>query len=223
MADLAHRGFKSLRLGEFLDAGERSVLITFDDAYSHVAPNVTPILAKFGFSAVMFVPAAYMGRRNEWDSDKHPRLAALEIASAERICSMREGPWEIASHGWRHVDLRVVQVEERRLELGRAREALSGLMGKAVEAFAYPFGLSDEDVRADVRKAGFSLGFGATPGSSRDPYALPRHQINSGDSLRMFRMKTSGWFERLHRVRRLTPGWARTSVRAVVNGRFAGE
>src|ERR1700686_784556 len=78
MADLARRGFRSVRLAEPLSAAGRLVLITFDDAYAHVATAVTPILTEYGFSAVMFAPAAYLGRRNEWDADQHPRLAALD-------------------------------------------------------------------------------------------------------------------------------------------------
>jgi peptidoglycan/xylan/chitin deacetylase (PgdA/CDA1 family) len=223
MADLARRGFKSLRLGQFLNAGERTVLISFDDAYAHVESEVTPILVKYGFSAVMFVPAAYLGLRNEWDRDEHPRLAALEIATAELIRGMAGGPWEIGSHGRRHVDLRGVQAQERRLELERSREELSEVTGKPIQAFAYPFGLSDPQLRADVRKAGYGLGFSAGPGSSNDPFDLPRHQINGGDNLHVFRMKTSGWFERLHRVRKLTPAWARTIARVVIGRAFAGQ
>jgi len=220
MADLARRGFRSIRLEQFLEAPERSVLITFDDAYAHVVPVVTPVLARYGFTAVMFAPSAYLGGHNEWDVDKHPRLAALDIATAGQLREMAEGPWEIASHGWRHVDLRLLQFEERRLELERARERISETTGKPVRALAYPFGLSDEGVRADAQKAGYSLAFSAGPGSFRDRYQLPRHQISGSDNLRMFRLKTSGWFDRLHRVQRLTPGWARASARAVV-GRAA--
>src|ERR1700731_261940 len=104
MADLASRGFKSVTTDQFPEAPERRVLITFDDAYAHVADAVTPILTEYGLSAVMFVPGFYLGGRNQWDSDHHPRLAALDIATPAQIRSMAEGPWEIASHGWRHLD-----------------------------------------------------------------------------------------------------------------------
>src|SRR5438128_1548231 len=82
MADLVHRGFRSVSLGQISDAQGRTVLITFDDGYAHVADTVTPILERFGFSAAMFVPAAYVGGRNAWDEDEHPNLAALEIMAA---------------------------------------------------------------------------------------------------------------------------------------------
>ncbi|MDQ6721292.1 MAG: polysaccharide deacetylase family protein [Candidatus Dormibacteraeota bacterium] len=222
MADLARRGFRSIRLDQLLKAPERTVLITFDDAYAHIATAVTPILTEYGFSAVMFAPGAYLGGRNEWDADQHPRLAALDIATPAQIRSMAEGPWEIASHGWRHIDLRTLQSEERRRELEGTRERLSEIAGKPVRALAYPFGLSDDAVRHDAKQAGYSLAFTASPGRFNDRYQLPRHQINGGDNLRVFRMKTSGWFDRLYRVQRLTPGWARARARAVV-GRAAAR
>lgn len=207
MADLARRGFRSVRLEELVDAPRRSVLITFDDAYAHVAAAATPILMEYDFSAVMFAPAAHLGRRNEWDVDQHPRLAALDIATPAQIKSMAGGPWEIASHGWRHIDLCGLQSDERRRELAQARERLSEIAGKPVRALAYPFGLSNEAIRQDALETGYGMAFTASPGPSNDSYQLPRHRVRGGDSLGVFRMKTSSWFERLSRARRLTAGW----------------
>src|SRR5256885_1179922 len=79
MADLADRGFESVALDRFQDARDHTVLITFDDAYAHVVDTVTPILERHRFSAAMFVPAGYLGGRNTWDGEEHPRLAALDI------------------------------------------------------------------------------------------------------------------------------------------------
>src|SRR2546429_110091 len=76
MADLAARGFRSVRLDRFQEGEGRTVLITFDDAYAHVSAVVTPILERHGFSATMFVPTAYLGRPNAWDAAEHPRLGA---------------------------------------------------------------------------------------------------------------------------------------------------
>ncbi len=216
MADLARRGLRSVRQDKAGASPDRSVLITFDDAYAHVASAVTPILSEYGFSAVMFCPAAYLGGRNEWDTGKHPRLASLDIATRAQIGSMAEGPWEIASHGWRHVDLRTLPQDERLSELQRARTQLSELAGTEVETLAYPFGYSNRAVREDARKAGYRQAFRVGPGPSGDPYQLPRHQVNGGDSLAVFRLKTSLWLDRLYRVQRLTPGWARTGARAAV-------
>ena len=136
MADLAHRGFQSVSLDHFQDAHDHAVLITFDDAYAHVPETVTPILRRHGFCATMFVPAANLGDRNKWDANEHPRLAALDIATPDQIRSMAAGPWEIASHGWRHIDLRAVDSRVRLEELTSSRAILSDLSGKRVDAIA---------------------------------------------------------------------------------------
>src|SRR5438552_8728306 len=151
MADLADRGFKSVSLDRFQDAKDHAVLITFDDAYAHVLETVTPILKRHGFSATMFVPAANLGGRNTWDAGEHPRLAALDVATPDQIRSMAAGPWEIASHGWRHIDLRAIDPRVRLEELTNSRAALSDLSGKPVTAFAYPYGYVDDQVEQTAR------------------------------------------------------------------------
>src|SRR2546423_10104825 len=154
MADLADRGFQSLSLNRFLGGLDKAVLITFDDAYAHVPETVTPILKRYGFSATMFVPAANLGGPNRWDAGKHPRLATLDIATPEQIRSLAAGPWEIASHGWRHVDLRAIEPRVCLEQLTNSREILSSLSGKPVRAFAYPYGYVDDQVEHTARAAG---------------------------------------------------------------------
>ena len=208
MASLARRGYRSLRLDEYarrLGNGgtARTVLITFDDAYAHVDEVVTPILRRHGFSAVMFVPWAYIGGRNSWDS-RHPRLAALEIAGPDQLRAM-VGVWELASHGLRHVDLRATPSESRQRELAAAREGLSELAGRRVVELAYPFGYHDAAVRRDTAAAGYELAFTSSGAATGDSLQLPRRPIRSEDGRLAFRAKTEpagAWLYRLHRLAR---------------------
>jgi peptidoglycan/xylan/chitin deacetylase (PgdA/CDA1 family) len=216
MADLAQRGFTSVRLRDFAGAGEKGVLITFDDAYAHVAETVSPILNMYGFSAVMCAPAAYLGGRNTWDADTHPVLGSLQIASEPQLKEMVRGPWEIASHGWHHVDMRRLNRDERRREFVESRERLGEIAGNPVTALAYPFGLLNKSVRQDARSAGYEMAFTAAAGPWSDAFALPRHQVGGDDTLPLFRLKTSGWYDRLYRVQQLTPDWAKATARAFV-------
>jgi peptidoglycan/xylan/chitin deacetylase (PgdA/CDA1 family) len=217
MADLADRGFRSVTLDRFHEASDASVLITFDDAYAHVPEAVAPILKRHGFVATMFVPAAHLGGRNTWDAVEHPRLAALEIANAEQIRSMAAGPWEIASHGWRHVDLRGVEPNLRLEELTNSRATLSELSGKPIIAFAYPYGYVDDQVERAARAAGYAMAFEAGPGPGGNPWRLPRQPIRGSDDLGVFRLRASGWLGRFQAVQRIAPGWARTAARAALN------
>jgi peptidoglycan/xylan/chitin deacetylase (PgdA/CDA1 family) len=211
MATLAHRGYRSLRLEEFASGlhnqnDERTFLLTFDDAYTHVDEAVTPVLQRHGFSAVMFVPWAHVGLRNTWDR-KHARLAGLEIASARQLRGML-GVWELACHGCQHVDLRSQPSRSRRRDLATARWATSELVGRSVTEIAYPFGCHDAGVRRDAAAVGFELGFTTDGLPTSDLLQLPRRPIHGDDGRIAFRAKTEPAAAWLYRLKSSSAGLA---------------
>lgn len=209
MATLSRRGYRSLRLAEFAaclwdQKDEDTFLLTFDDAYAHVDEVVTPILRRHGFSAVMFVPWAHIGRRNTWDT-QHQRLAALEIAGPDQLRRM-VGVWEIASHGLHHVDLRSLPPKSRQRDLAAAREGLSELAGRPVTEIAYPFGSHDAGVRHDAAAAGYVLGFTTSGAPTGELLQLPRRPIHGDDGRLAFRAKTEPAAAWLYRLKTSTAG-----------------
>ena len=194
LGELARRGVRSLTLDEVHDvmAGgpepEGAVALTFDDAYSHVLEVVTPLLERHGFTAALFVPVANVGGANDWDSAPLP-VAGLPIAGAEELKAAGRGPWELASHGYRHVDLRGLPHEAAVEELGAAREALSELAGREVRDLAYPYGLHDGNVCSAAREAGYRMAFAAGAVAERSLYAAPRRLIRGQESRTAFRIK----------------------------------
>ena len=214
MNDLATRGFRTLTLDQFAaaisaPAPPKSFVLTFDDAYAHVDPIVSPVLRAHRFSAVMFACPAQLGGKNTWDSG-HSNLSKLDIATWEQLKDMAHGPWEIASHGQRHVDLRSLDPDQRRADLREARAQLSEIARKPVVDLAYPYGFDDPTVRADVLAAGYRMAFTAWHTSSADPLHLRRRPIRGTDSMTVFRLKTNGWSDGLYRAR----GAARTLMGA---------
>ena len=209
MMRLAERGYRTLRLDEYAAAVEgritvdRALLLTFDDAYSHIDELVTPVLERHRFSAVMFAPWGYIGGCNSWDAD-HPRLAQLAVAGREQLRQMERGPWEVASHALSHVDLRSLEPHLRRAQLGEAREGLSELLGRPVRDLAYPYGHQNAEVRQDARAAGYRMAFTAGGSKAGDPYQLPRRSINGRDSRFMFQLKSSPIAPALYRARQLS-------------------
>lgn len=194
MEALARNGYRTLTLREYVAALEsrshlpRRVLLTFDDAYAHVDEAVTPILVEHGFTAVMFAPWAHLGSRNTWDIE-HPHLARLEIMTTDQLRALERGPWEVASHAGRHVDLRRLEPGARLRELREAREGLSEVLGREVVELAYPYGDHDASVRQDARRAGFRIAFTASGGGSTDLLQLPRRPIDAQDSTIAVRFK----------------------------------
>jgi peptidoglycan/xylan/chitin deacetylase (PgdA/CDA1 family) len=221
MDDLSRRGYRTLTLDEYYagldrngDAG-RAFLLTFDDAYSHVDDAVTPILHRLSFSAVLFAPCAHLGESNTWDVD-HPTLARMQISSPEQLRSMSAGPWEVASHGLRHVNLSTLEPGQRGADLRSAREHLSALIGKPVLDLAYPFGVASRPVRADAREAGYRMAFVAGPADGGDRFQLARRPIRGSDSRAVFRMKTSNWADWVYRRGHRAPDWARSTARTLL-------
>ena len=196
MEYLARKGYRSLTLAEYAAAlegripSQRRFLLTFDDAYTRVDEFVSPVLSRLRYSAVMFAPSAHLGGRNIWDS-AHPALSRLEIMTGKQLEALESGPWEVASHGGRHLDLRTLPSAARRRELRAARDSLSALLGHEVWALAYPYGYQDAGVRADAEHAGFRLAFKATVRGPLEPLRVPRRPIKSWDGPALFRLRTA--------------------------------
>jgi peptidoglycan/xylan/chitin deacetylase (PgdA/CDA1 family) len=222
MDDLARRGYRALTLGEFaagLDRDgfpQKTMLLTFDDAYGHVDDVVTPVLRWHGFTAVMFAPLGHLGGRNTWDAAWSPHLANLEVASASQLRALPSDVWEVASHGLRHVDLCNAPPHQRRADLITARERLTELLGRPVLALSYPYGAHNISVRRDVGSAGYRMAFAARNEPVVDRFRLSRSPISGEDSLKIFRLKTSGWAPPLYRAYDRAPGWVRGPARALL-------
>jgi peptidoglycan/xylan/chitin deacetylase (PgdA/CDA1 family) len=192
--ELRRAGYRSLTLAEYqaaLESGQdddSGVLLTFDDAYAHVLETVSPLLQRHGLTAALFVPVAHIGGCNDWDGPDVP-LQGYPLASRLALREAAQGPWELASHGLSHVDLRTLTGTERREQLRLAREQLSELADEPVSDLAYPYGLANQEVRADARAAGYRMAFSARPEASDDRYALPRLVIRGQEGRTAFKIK----------------------------------
>jgi peptidoglycan/xylan/chitin deacetylase (PgdA/CDA1 family) len=221
------KGYRSLTLDEYIGAlegrksSDRRFLITFDDGYAHVDEVVTPILQQHGFTAVMFIPWAHVGDRNVWDASNQ-NLSSLRIMTEGQLKALESGPWEVASHGAKHVDLRRQHSDVRRRELAEARERLSELLGRKVQALAYPYGYQDAGVREDARAAGFRVAFTATGYGVTEWFRIPRRPIAGWDAQPLFRLKTAAsapWIYRAEDAARV-PFKLRNVARAGPAGRW---
>jgi peptidoglycan/xylan/chitin deacetylase (PgdA/CDA1 family) len=210
MRSLVMRGFSAASLREYAaaiaghDLGNRKLLITFDDAYAHLNEIVTPILGRYGLTAVVFAPWGHLGGTNTWDAEEHPSLTSMRVATAAELQEMAAGPWEVASHGMWHIDLRTVDSQQRRAQLTQAREGLSDLVGRPVRELAYPYGYDDPGVRDDAQAAGYLLAFADSTRKCKDLYQLPRRSISGTDGQLLFRLKTSVGSELLYSLRRFS-------------------
>jgi peptidoglycan/xylan/chitin deacetylase (PgdA/CDA1 family) len=169
---------RGLLEGRHLDGGRRLVGLTFDDGYADFAEYALPVLARYGFTATLFVVAGRLGGDNAWDPDG-PRKALL---TADQVQRMANAGIEIGSHGLRHVSLPAVADAELAAETTTSRDILREVTGQGVAGFCYPFGHADSRVIGTVQDAGYDYACTVQSAAHAGRHALPRTYISDADS-----------------------------------------
>jgi peptidoglycan/xylan/chitin deacetylase (PgdA/CDA1 family) len=182
VAALAENGYRSLSLGALyrgLAAGEalpaRSVVFTFDDGYRSVYDCAWPVLRRYGFGATVFLITGYCGRDNRWPGQPAatPLATLMTWAQIERLAA--DG-CEFGAHTHTHRPLSALSAAAVEDELQTSQAVIAAHLGRAPDAFAYPYGDSSPQAKACVQRhfagaVGTDLGLAS---AASDRYALPR-------------------------------------------------
>ena len=148
-------------------------------------------------------PSAFIGSVNGWEE---PDTGALPIMSAKELREAEQRGLAVESHGHRHIDLSRSDPEITRRDLQDGVQSLTEIMQRRVRFLAYPFGQASQEARALAESAGFDAAF-TTNRDTQSPFYRSRISISEGDSVQLFRLKTSGYYEALRtsarRVRRV--------------------
>lgn len=158
----------------------RDALITFDDGYRSALEVAAPLLQRFGYPGIAFVPSSHVGRTShafdaESGEPEEPLCTWSELRELER-----RGV-SVQSHGMTHRAFSRLTPEHQEEELRRSRSVLEAGLDKPVEVFAFPFGDRGGDP-ARVRSALARTGYKAAclhdglvnPVPLLDPYELSR-------------------------------------------------
>jgi peptidoglycan/xylan/chitin deacetylase (PgdA/CDA1 family) len=219
MEYLAGNGYCTVPLTEALKilTGRRTshvakpVVITFDDGYRDFRTHAFPVLAKYRFTANMFLPTAYIG-------DRRSDFNGAECLTWAEVRELRTAGIEFGSHTVTHTRLRDLTLAEVESELRRSKETIENRLGVPVSCFSYPYAfpetlrsfvaaLRSALVRCDYR-VGVSTVIGvSTP--SDDRFFLRRLPINSLDDLSLFRAKLDGGYDWLRNLQRLKKSFDR--------------
>lgn len=137
-------GWQPITAGELLAAlddpnalPQRAVLITIDDAFRSVHDIALPCLVRCAFPAILFVPTAFIGGRNEFDRGWEP---------PERLCdwthlrTLAGNGVSIQSHGVSHRPFSQLTLHQQEIELRQSRETLQEGVGQPVCMLAFPYG-----------------------------------------------------------------------------------
>ena len=182
--------------------GRKPVAITFDDGYRDFYTNAFPILNRYGYSATMFLPTAYIG-------DGSQRFKGAECLTWGEVWELHRAGIEFGSHTVTHPQLHDVSREQLRREIRDSKQQIEGKLGVAVDAFSYPYAFPETNkqfvlnLHAELQANGYSVGVSTIIGrmtSSGNPFFMRRLPVNSHDDSRLLRAKLEGGYDWLHAV-----------------------
>jgi peptidoglycan/xylan/chitin deacetylase (PgdA/CDA1 family) len=202
----------------------RTVVLTFDDGFEDFHGRAMPLLARYGFTATVFVTTG-------WVQDSGPLTAGRRpgrMLSWGQIEEAAGAGIEVAAHSCLHPQLDQLPGKWLREELRASRARLEDRLGATVAGMAYPFGYSNQRVRKAARDMGYAYGCAvgnAMAARDSDPFALPRLTIRRSTAMTTFQDLVQGRnIPRIYlKERALTKGWAMVRrTRAALRG-VAGQ
>lgn len=207
---LIRRGYRGATFSEAVSCppAERTVAITFDDAYTSVMDVGLPILDRWGMPGTVFVPTDFAGTDqpmtwpgiDEWLGGPHEH--ELLPLGWNRLRFLADHGWEVGSHTASHPRLSRLDDAALAFQLQSSKTVCERELSTPCRSIAYPYGDVSPRVVSAAKVAGYSFG-AALPVHFHAPHPLtwPRVGIYHDDPQWRFRTKAS------------TPvRWARTSA-----------
>jgi peptidoglycan/xylan/chitin deacetylase (PgdA/CDA1 family) len=197
---LVDRGYRGATFTEAVHdpPHERTVAVTFDDAFASVLNIGLPILRELGLPATVFAVTskAAEGGDLSWDGIDQwadgPHATELKGLSWDGLGTLREGGWEIGSHSASHPRLSSLPQAELAEEMTHSRQACEAGTGTACDSIAYPYGDVDAGVVAAAAEAGYRAGAALPPRVHRGrELEWPRIGVYHRDDLKRFKLKLS--------------------------------
>ncbi len=167
---------------------DRAVLLTFDDVCKSITGAALDCLRRFGFPAVGFVPADYIGKTNLFDAGVEPQEA---ISTWDDLKELEAAGISIQSHSASHRKFSTLSLAELEQELIGSKATLEDGLGTPVTAIAFPFGDNGSNpvetdgllIKAGYRAA-FLYGGGPVDLSKLYRYRIPRLAMGPDSDLR---------------------------------------
>lgn len=155
-------------------APQKAVVLTFDDGYIDFYYNAFPILRRFNFHAVSFIPTGLIGGSYYMNWDQIKEIQASGLVTFE-------------SHSVTHANLASLNYDALLKQLTDSKNVLSSQTGYPVNFIAYPYGTSNALVYSAVRKAGYVGGVGTWYGKVSAPgINMPRIKVSGFWSIKEF-------------------------------------
>lgn len=199
---LLRRGWRPATFTEAIlaPAHQRTLAVTFDDAFASVRTRAEPILAALGVRATVFAPTAFMSHPQflAWPGIDHwqrtPDKDELLSMDWDALGALMERGWEIGSHTCTHPHLTDLDDAVLREELEASRRECSERLNAPCRALAYPYGDVDDRVVELAREAGYEAGAClSSEVVNKSPLRWPRVGVYHADESRArFWLKATG-------------------------------
>lgn len=206
---LHDEGYQTIGLGEAADRIEggspapgKPIVITFDDGFEDFRSGAFPILDRFGYTATVFLPTAYIG-------DTPQVFKETQCLAWSQVRELQAAGIEFGSHTVTHPQLRDLDFDSIKNEVRVSKEVIEQKLGCAVASFAYPYAFPETDhafrsgLRQILAECGYQNGVSTVIGTANrfsDRLFLERLPVNSFDDLRFFRAKLEGGYDWLHTI-----------------------
>lgn len=152
-----------------ISAPVKPVVLTFDDGYMDFYTNAYPVLRRFNFHAVSFIPTGLIGGGYYMNWNQIKEIASSGLVTFE-------------GHTVHHISLPSLSYAAALKELSDSKNILQANTGYPVNFVAYPNGATNGSVQSAARQAGYVGGVGTWYGKA------------GGASLNMPRVRVSGFW-----------------------------
>lgn len=160
LAYLAERGFTTLTVSDYAALrrshqapAERTVVLTFDDAFRDFGTEALGPLQQHGFAATLYVPTAYVGATSTWLAAEGEQ--GRHLLDWSELAEVARAGVECGGHSHRHPQLDRIKPPAVHAEIRQSKLILEERLQRPVLSFAYPFGYRTNRVRDAVRIAGY--------------------------------------------------------------------
>lgn len=203
------------------------VVLTFDDGYRDFYTHAFPVLKKYGFTATVFLPTAYI------DNNGKPGLKGKQHLSWDEVRELQAQGISFGSHTVNHPQLRKLSGHEIEDEVTRSKKAIEGKTPGTCSHFCYPFKYPEENKEFTRRlcnilgSSGYTCGVSTKIGlATKDDevFSVRRLPVNTADDGRSLAAKLSGaynWIALPQRGFKAIRGYGRLSGRQLVCQRQA--
>ena len=176
-----------------------TITLTFDDAYASFDEIVIPVIEKFRYPAIVFVPVGFVGKFNEWDKQLSDKK--IEILSWGKLKAIASNSLvTIGAHGFSHRALSTLSGNEIAYEIAESKKLIEQELHTRVDFFSYPYGqyrhfnsFAVNYLREKGYKAACSTNWN-NHNTANTIFKLNRIEIEPGDTVADFQKKLTAKF-----------------------------